>query len=243
MGDYSAICAVTGLPITGSQKIVGFNLTRYRWHNSSGARNMWVPNSWPVIGEYDYSGGIEEENLDSNCALIHYDVWNNAHIYWHKENRPYTKDWLNPEKALEQAKRDKDFKEKYPDIVPKETWKDTDYLYHYLKDQLQKTCFGLVFREMVDTKENVQGGDPDKESFLGRSPFMEIVLEKILAGQWKKIEPTLAKLICLYSGQMITGRYIGPCQEPHVEQYPKYEQRIKTLEFSLALAKKLASAR
>lgn len=234
MGDYSSICAISGLPITGNQKIVGFNLEKHRYFDEGGPRkNLYVPASWPVIGEYDYMGGIEEEPLETDCALIHLDVWNNAHLYWHYLNRPYVSGWLGVEGLLSKAQKEEK-------LFSERGWKQTDYLFYCIRDAFQQTDFGLVFRNMIKGQSNCAGGDPEKHCFLERGRFMEIILDKIATGTWTAGDQSIVdKLVCLYSGQMITGRVIMPSNTIYPEQYPNYKQRLEILNLTLGIAKKL----
>lgn len=77
---------------------------------------------------------------------------------------------------------------------------------------------------------------PDKLSFLERSAFGQLLVQKIIQGWTEQDMDTLYRLVCLYSGQMITGRHIAPSNQPFVEQYPDYKQRIKVITFIKKLA-------
>ncbi len=236
MGDYSVSCAVSGIPFRHGQKVVGFNLEPMRF---PGGKGTHIPASWPVFGEYDMCGGIEDENLDCECAIIHRAIWDNAHIYWHRENRPYISNWLDVEQAREKAKKEFE-SDKRIDFNP--TWGATDYFFYALKEQFHQTDFGLVFRNLIDGKKSAGSGGEKNQSFLFRSNFMEEILTKMLERQWTNKEQTvLDKIVCLYSGQMMFGRAIAPSNSIYVEQYPEYKQRIDILKMNLVLAKKLAA--
>lgn len=237
MGDYSAICAVTGVPICGRQSIVGFNLERYKYAESEG-KSHYIPMSWPVFGKYNYGGGIEGEDLTPCCALIHKEVWDNAPAYWHYMNRRNGPDFLDIPTILDKAK--KEASSSYAMRFHR-TWSETDYVYYYLRQQLDKTDEGLVSRVFVEGKDISR--HTKKFCFLERGAFMEIVCKKILEGTYGDVEKDIFyRLACLWSGQMLTGKFIMPSIDPYIEQYPMregYEKRIELLNFSCQVARNL----
>ncbi|MFA5311708.1 MAG: hypothetical protein WC375_00150 [Methanomassiliicoccales archaeon] len=231
MGDYSLICAVSGLPITGSHQVVGFETEPYRFKDG---KNKFIPASWPVFGEYDMSGGIEGKTLSCRAALIHIDIWNNAEMYWHTENRKSGCNFLNVELAKQKALNEKEF------YKEDKKWTDNDYLFYALREQFNKTDEGLVFRELIESEEDATP-HPKELCFLFRGQFMEAILRSILSEEWdnERDMKVLHKIVCLYSGQMLTGKFIGPSNDPYIEQYPGYKQRIKIMSKHLAIARKL----
>lgn len=231
MGDYSLICAVTGLPITNHQKVVAFETEPARYEDG---KNRFIPASWPVFGEYDMGGGVEGHDLTPDVALVHLAVWENAEMYWHEENNHFGWNFLEIERAKEKAKKNMEYARDDKD------WTDSDYLFYALRDQFTHTDEGLVFRELLWGKKDALP-HPDNLSFLYRSKFMEIILQRILSGEWNHEQDmrVVHKLVCLYSGQMMTGKYIAPSLNPMVEQYPKYQQRIRIMRKHLELARQL----
>ena len=247
MCDYSAICAVSGLPITSSQQVVGFELEPYIWE---AYKHRYVPASWPVFGEYDYSGGIKDHNLSPNCALIHKEVWDNAHSYWNYHNRKNGPNFFNLNHLLEETNKKFKQEEYFRSIHEKEDNPDNpnkryvytikDCMYYIMRDMFTQTDEGLVFRTILDSKNHNVTNVPESYCFLERSAFTEILMDKILENkEQENIQDIIYKLTCLYSGQMITGKQIAPCLQPNVEQYPTYKQRIKLLRFTSGLATKL----
>jgi hypothetical protein len=228
MGDYSLVCAVSGLPVTDRQQVVGFELEPYRYAGSS---YLFIPASWPVFGEYDLCGGIEGHNLSPNIAVIHIDIWNNAEMYWHDLNSKYGWNFLDVEKAKQSGAK------KYGGD---KGWTESDYLFYALSQQFTGRDEALVFRNIIDGKEDAIPHAKEL-CFLYRSKFMEIILQRILSGEWDNEQDmrVIHKIICLYSGQMITGKFISPSIDPHIEQYPDYKQRIKIMTKHLQLARKL----
>jgi len=238
MGDYSVVCAVSGLPITHRQKVVAFEVEPYRW---DATKHRYAPKTWPVIGEYDYVGGIKGVEFETtDIAMIHHDIWEDAESYWHCENMKNGPVFFDFKRAIEEANAKASLdarcnsKEKY-------NYKYTmnDYLYYYLHRQFTDTDEGLVLREMVEAKNDNVTNAPKELCFLARGKFMERMLDKIWAGWTEEDSLTLYRLVCIYSGQTITGRHIAPCNQPYIEQYPSYKQRIKLLQKHYQLAKKL----
>lgn len=234
MGEYSLVCAMTGIPITYSDKVVGFELEPHRYNN------QFVPKSWVVEGEYNFYGGIEGHDLSPNIALIHKEVWDNAEIYWHYKNSKYGVGFLNMTYILESASKqfnnNKKLNETHPDLDFDRNWILNDYIYYILRNELTNTDEGLVLREMLDAKNNNVTNIDDKCCFIHRSTFGQILTEKVITGWTKEDDVILHKLVCLYSGQMITGKLICPSNSPNIEQYPEWKQRIKVMEFALKVA-------
>jgi hypothetical protein len=241
MGDYSTICAVSGLPITGSQQVVGFEVEPYRYEAT---RHRYVPKSWPVHGEYDMGGGIEGLELTPNVALIHKEVWDNAPMFWHWENAKRGPNFLDVPHVLKEAQErfnlDQKLIELHPDYA--QTSRDgyvytmEDHVFDALRDQLNKTDEALTLRDMLTSKNNNVTNVPKSLCFLERSTFGQLIVQKMIQGWTEQDMDTLYHLVCLYSGEMITGRQISPSNQPYVEQYPNYKQRIKVLTFLKKLA-------
>jgi len=229
MGSFSIPCAISGLPISYEKDLVGFELVVDRYN-----KNKYVPASFPVFGKYDTYGRIKDSNLDfENAAIIHLDIWNNAELYFHKENRqdPFSLYKLLPE-VLKDAK--KEFNSPYLD----KGWTYKDYLYYHLDKQLHKTDYGIYLKgfsfhaRAITHKENF--------SFLDRSKLMEIILDKIENETYSpEDDKILIKIISLFSGQMLLGRNIMPSGTTDIEQCPEYGQRIKLMNLHLKLARKL----
>jgi len=232
MGEYSSICAVTGIPITDHQQIVGFEVEPSRFND----RNQYVPLSWPVFGEYDMYGGIEGCDFTQNVALVHRAVWDNAEKYWHTDNRKTGPHFLNVDFAVEKAKQQqKLYGELRLNRHDNHIWTDTDYLFYALREQFTETDEGIGFRELIQAKVDALP-HPDGLCFLERSRFSEIMLRKMIDGIWtaENME-TVHKLVCLFCGEMLTGKIIGPSTRPFVEQYPDYTQRKRLARFHLNL--------
>lgn len=236
MGDYSVMCTVTGLPITGNQIVVGFEVEPYRFDTD---RNRYVPLSWPVEGKYDMGGGIEELDLSPNVALIHKEVWENAEIYWHRMNRKSGPDFLDTARILEEAKRRMKMETRLFLPDQKHQWTLADYVYGEIFHRESDTDESLTLRNMMDSKNGNVTNLPESLCFIHRSSFGQIVAEKIINGWTEEDSLTLYRLVCLYSGQMMTGKHIAPSNQPHVEQYPDYKQRIKVRRFASGLATRL----
>jgi len=234
MGDYSVVCAITGIPINYSNKVIGFEIEPYRYNNG---RNQFVPKSWVVEGEYDFVGGIEGHDLSPNVALVHKEVWDNAEMYWHYGNRKYGVGFLKMKYILDKAAREFDHNKKlnetYPDSDFDCNWTLNDYVEYSLRNELTNTDEGLVLREMLDAKNNNVTNLDEKYCFIHRSAFGQLLTEKIIAGWTEEDDVILHKLVCLYSGQMITGKFICPSNSPYIEQYPEFKQRIKVMKFAL----------
>jgi len=236
MGDYSAICATTGLPITNHQLVVGFEVEPYRFDSY---KNHYVPLSWPVEGEYDMGGGIEGFDLSPNIALIHKEIWENAEIYWHRMNRKNGPHFLDTVRILKDAKRRMEAEAE--DLLSKgeKPWTLADYVYYEIYNRQSDTDESLTLRNMMDGKNSNVTDLPENLSFIHRTAFGQIIAEKIING-WTELDSlTLYRLVCLYSGQMMTGKHIAPSNQPHVEQYPDYKQRIKVRRFASGLATRL----
>lgn len=235
MGDYSAICAVTGLPITSNQAVVGFEVEPYRYDLT---RNRYVPKSWPVEGKYDMVGGIEGFDLSPNVVLVHKEVWKNSHKYWHYMNNKSGTSFFDTKHILEKGQSAFDIHSRtgYDKV---QGWTLPDYVFCEIAHILQYTDEGLVLRDILESKAENVTNLPEKYSFIHRSAFGQLLTEKIINGWTENDSLTLYRLVCLYAGQMITGKQIAPSNQPYIEQYPDYKQRIKLLKFSLALAKKL----
>lgn len=245
MGDWSVVCAVTGLPITNSQEVVGFEVEPYRF---DATRHRWIPKTWPVFGQYDMGGGIEGHELSPNSALIHLAVWNNAENYWHSENRKCGANFLNISRIVENAKKEETSTKMIESIrdrsgEPKRySWTPNDFIFYALEHSLQDSDEGLVLKDLMDAKKLV-GDIPEDHCFLHRGAFAETLCDRIRNGWSASDRETLYKLVCMYSAQMITGRQISPSSHPYIEQYPDYKQRIKSLRFTLDLARKLEKDR
>lgn len=245
MGDYSAICAVSGLPITDSQLVVGLEVEPYRWESN---KYRFVPKSWPVQGEYDFGGGIEGFNLSPNCALIHKTVWDNAPLFWHYLNRNKGPNFLNIPHILKKAKERLNGELKLLAVDPTAfsyrynyIYTIQDHIFDTLKDawSMGGNDLALTLRDMLDGKKDNVTNMPDQLSFLHRSAFGQLLVTKIAQNWTEQDQDTLYRLVCLWGGQSVTGRHIAPCLEPFVEQYPEYKQRIKLLTFFKKLATQL----
>ncbi|MEN6379728.1 MAG: hypothetical protein ABFD15_09140 [Methanofastidiosum sp.] len=234
MGDYSAICAVTGLPITSRQTVIGFELEPYRYDPT---RSRYVPKSWPVEGEYNCGGGIEGHDLSPNVALVHKEVWDNTEMFWHYLNRKCGKNFLDVKSIMAAATKRFEMDHSLPKDL-RDRFTLADQVFYVLRDILGATDEGLVLREMFDAKENNVTLLPDDLCFIHRSAFGQLLVEKMIKGWTEEDQATLYKLICLYSGQAITGKQLVPSNQPYIEQYPDYKQRIKVLTFTSKLAKK-----
>jgi hypothetical protein len=236
MGSYSVICAVSGSPLEYFNEAVGLELEPYLF---PGERYAYVPKSWPVFGRYDTVGGIEDEDLSPNAALIRREVWDNAELYWPSENRKYGRGFLDIESALAEARRQENLDNKIREMDSEYRafrWTPADYLYYELAKQFTRTDEGLVLREMLYAKNSNVTGIPEKHSYLERGAFMEALLQKILVDGWTyEISDTLYRLVCLWAGQMLTGRQIIPSVQVSIEQCPVYKQRIKIEKFQLDL--------
>jgi len=238
MGDYSVICAVSGLPITMSQKVVGFEVEHYRYGSE---KNQFVPKSFPVFGKYDMVGGIDGIELSPNVALIHLSVWENAELYWHKQNNKIGENFIDVNYIIEKAMSSYEMEIKLQNICPsiKYIMTKQDCVYNAIGECIQDSDEGLVLRDMLESKNDNVTNLPENLSFLHRSTFAKVLIDKMIIGWTEQDQDTLYRLICLYSGQMITGKFIAPSNQPYIEQYPDYKQRIKLLNFHSGLAKKL----
>lgn len=258
MGDYSIVCAITGLPITGRQKVVGIGLEPYKYRKERMARHLWVPSSFPIFGEYDYGGGIETEQkeiLPKFCAIMHRDVWDNAEMYWHHLNNqsPLCLAERDVKEILDRALKEKEMCKllaRGEVRENKEKWTTEDYVYHALdfyQQYMATTDYWLVLRYLFDSKNVSRAGRKKGNCFLQRNKFAQIICKKIANNDWKQQDlETLTKIISLFGGEKIIGKYIAPSEpngSPYIEQYPEYQQRIKTLDFSIKLAKKLQKDR
>lgn len=236
MGDYSVICAVTGLPITRNQEVIGFEVEPYRYNNTP--YNRYVPKSWPVEGEYDMVGGIEGFELSPQVALVHKEVWENAEAYWHVENKKSGINFFDTKRLREEGEKSFqiDVKTGYAE---KRKWSVTDYIFYGFNKELQTTDEGLVLLNMLESKNGNVTNLPENLSFIHRSAFGQLLVEKIIAGWTEADALTLYRMVCLYSGQRLTGKQISPSNQPFIEQYPDYKQRIKLLRFTSGLASRL----
>ena len=187
-------------------------------------------------------GGIDTDDFDHptltpDCALVHWDVWQNASKYWHSLNRKTASIWMDIEAVKTEALKEKGWRGELK-IMEEANWSDKDYFYNQFREHLNKTDYGLTFRNMIEGKDIT--GHPDKYCFLERNKFMDEICERVMSGQWRNKDIlVLNKLICLYSGEMVTGRAIRPSRDVCPEQYPNYKQRIRLLEFTTGLAKKM----
>ena len=239
MGSYSAICAVSGLPIHYSREVVGFELEPYRWDAS---KHRYVPRGLPVFGKYDDGGGIEGQCLSLNSALIHRAIWDDAESYWHYMDRKAGRNFLDFKSAMEKAKNEAESDRRHKEAGIKPHWGNemspTDYLFYSLRHYYNETDEGLMLQEILHAKNFNFTGIPEGLNFLQRSEFMEIILKKVIEGTWTEIDQdNLYKMVMLYGGQMITGRQIAPSNQPYVEQFPEYKQRISLMSKHLKMAR------
>jgi hypothetical protein len=183
-------------------------------------------------------GGIEGQQLSPECALIHLDVWNNAHLFWHPLCR-FDQNWLNTNLLLSEATQNKHSSAKYlSDTQPNNSLQD--YLFSSLRRSLVSDM-GLNFLNIFHGA-NATKHTYSSNSHLQRSVFINILLDKIVTNSFSvNDQAILNKLIFLFSGQKLTGKFITPCINPPIEQYPEYNRRIEILKFKIALASKLSN--
>jgi hypothetical protein len=240
MGDYSSVCAVSGLPIMGSVQVVVIPVERYRWWKSEPARYMYVPRGFPFFGEYNNCGGLEErpDGMKRPFVFVHRAVWDSAENYFHYLN--ITGGWHMPsDQILADVER---HTKASPDPLPGYArMSAVDRVYAQLRQFETRDDVFLTLREMFNGKNVSKAGATDNQCFLAHNAFAREICKRIMKGWASEDTDIVRKLAALWQGQAIVGRYIMP--PPYVEQYPKYGQRIKLLRAHLALAEQLGKGR
>lgn len=192
----------------------------------------------PVFGTYNDYGWIEGSKCPESgfTAVIHRKIWDNASKFWHKDNRKEHKsDWFDWRKALATHNIGDIYEGRL-----KRGWTDEDCLWWYLYGSLTESDYGAVFKGIITSEDSNFTGAPDNLSFLHRSEFVQEICKKIIAGEWTDKESGhLTKMVCLYDGQYLTGHYLCPSNQPHIEQSPLLQQRIKVLQLQMDLLQEL----
>lgn len=90
--DYT-YCCVSKAPISYGTKVIVIPVAKNRFKKSM--REKWLPAMMPIEWEFDSDGWGYEDELSARIArrfkfktcLIRKEVWDNAHLYWHPENK------------------------------------------------------------------------------------------------------------------------------------------------------------
>lgn len=217
MGCFSIPCAISGIPIYCEPSVlIEIDRNRYGDHSMG---YPWLPISFPFFGNCDTYGRVDgyDNSSGKKYIVILREVWNNAELFWH----PWNKNnglHLNPEEILDYAKAKMESHKLLDAKLPEATEKFmrgdlADYValgirinrigdYNYILDQLNDT-------EPTHGIGNL---------LCERGPLLETICQKIINGTLdKEAISHLEKIICLWSGSTLTGKFITP-YKPHSEQ-------------------------
>lgn len=230
MGSFSICCAVSGLPISYSQEIVMVPVEKKK---SGYSDHPWIPSDFPIFGEYDTYGSIDGYDAKSPHVVFCKEVWDNAKLYWHPENR-YKENWLNWKYILKMAR-------KVFGIF--ESWALNDLIYKELWGGSHGFDNGLILRNL-DCGEPFNPGAP---LYLERTIFIEKICQKIADETFSENDLTiLNKMLCLWSSPTLTGHHLYPVLQNdsvHTEQFPDLNRRIKIATFHKKLIADLSKKR
>lgn len=225
MGHFSVHCALSGIPIKYGE-VVAFKLIQDKYREDS-----WVPNSFPIFGQYSTYGGIDNnDDIEwESAAFVNVNIWNNLPSFYDQCRDLYfvSKDYQTQYKDTISF-----FKEIKIAIESNKTFSPFHLAPEIKINPIECTPIKYVKTMFNHNKwrNSLLAGVMDKLFFAAPSSYFkdEILLEmgdfeheviqKIINGISDKEVDILCKIAVAYQIPMYSGKNIAPASQTYAIQ-------------------------